>query len=213
MLTSDGAGGATAESSLTFNGSTLDLVSGTQITGNSGNLRWRAGTTFYAGGVDVLNTITAYEPDQGVTSVNDGSVLESSWNATKYNGLVLTNQLNDNNAKNAGQLVSLRSTGVWQYADADDGSSTLLLGICLTNVDPNETMEVLLEGMIATSYHDQLSAANPGVPLYVSLNAGNVTETAPTATGDHVRLIGHNIYDNTDVVVIRFDPDNTWILL
>jgi hypothetical protein len=213
MLTSDGAGGATAESSLTFDGSTLDLVSGTQINGNSGNLRWRGGTTFYAGGADVLNTITAYEPDQGVTSVSDGSILESTWNALKYNVHVLTNQTNDGNAKNAGQLVALRDNGAWQIADADDATSTKLLGICLTNVDPNETMEVFLEGIIATNYHDQLASALPGLPLYVSLSAGGVTETAPTAAGDYVRLIGHNIYDNTDVVVIRFDPDNTWILL
>jgi hypothetical protein len=78
-------------------------------------------------------------------------------------------------------------------------------------VDPFEQLSVLLEGQIAISYHDQLASALPGLPLYVSLTAGNVTETAPTAAGDYVRLIGHNIYDNTDVVVIRFDPDNTWI--
>jgi hypothetical protein len=180
------------------------------INANSRQFYWTNGNTFWAGGEDIVGLTAA--ADEGVTSVNNGASLDA-WNEVKYNGTVLTDQTNDSTAKNVGQLVALRDNGTWQIADADDATSTKLLGICLNNVDPNETLSVLLEGQIAISYHDQLAGAAPGFPLYVSLNAGNVTETAPTAAGDYVRLIGHNIYDNTDVVVIRFDPDNTWIKL
>ena len=85
--------------------------------------------------------------------------------------------------------------------------------MALDNVNANEGgLSVLLEGQISTSYHDQLATASPGSPLYISaINAGSITQTTPTGSGDFVRLIGHNLYDNTDVVVIRFDPDNTWI--
>jgi hypothetical protein len=210
MLTSDGSGGAVAETNLTFDGTNLTLGGSGIINANSRHLYWSNGNTFWAGGEDIAG-LTAVA-DEGVTSVNNGASLDA-WYDIKYNGTVLTDQTNDANAKNAGQLVSLRDNSTWQIADADDATSTKLLGICLNNVDPNETLSVLLEGQIAISYHDQLASALPGVALYVSLNAGNVTETAPTAAGDYVRLIGHNIYDNTDVVVIRFDPDNTWILL
>jgi hypothetical protein len=180
------------------------------INANSRQFYWTNGNTFWAGGEDIVGLTAA--ADEGVTSVNNGATLDT-WNEVKYNGTVLTNQTNDANAKNAGQLVSLRGSGVWELADADTSTSTKLLGICLNNVDPSETLSVLLEGQIAISYHDQIGTSLPGDPLYVSLNAGNVTETAPTAAGDFVRLIGHNLYDNTDVVVIRFDPDNTWVEL
>jgi hypothetical protein len=66
---------------------------------------------------------------------------------------------------------------------------------------------------VSITKHDQLGGATPGLPLYISPTAGNVTEIAPTTAGQFVRLIGHNLYDNTDVVVIRFDPDNFWVEL
>jgi hypothetical protein len=74
-------------------------------------------------------------------------------------------------------------------------------------------MHVLIEGQISTVYHDQLATSNAGYALYISPTEGNVTETVPTGSGRYVRLIGHNLYDTTDTVVIRFDPDNTWVLL
>jgi hypothetical protein len=90
----------------------------------------------------------------------------------------------------------------------------VLLGICLDTASANfEAMHVLIEGQVATSYHNQLGSSNPGYPLYASPTAGYVTETAPSTSGQYVRLIGHNIYDTGDMVVIRFDPDNTWIEL
>jgi hypothetical protein len=172
---------------------------------------WFNGDTFYAGGEDIYNSTTAVV-EQGNTSVVRGNVI-CGWTENKYNGLVLTEQTSDANAKNAGELVSLRSNGTWEAADANTANSTSLLGICLSTVGANETIQVLLEGIYSTVYHDQLGTSSPGVPLYISVNAGSVTETAPTATNDYVRLIGHNICDSSDKVIIRFDPDNTWIKL
>jgi hypothetical protein len=196
-------------------GYTLDVAGSIGVTndifGYNGNLQWRGGTTFWAGGANIISTTAV--ASEGVSSVNNGSTLQSGWNQVYYNGTVLTEQLNDGTGKNAGQLVALRNTGVWQLADADDSTSTLLLGICLDDVVANGTFSVLLEGQISIAYHDQLASATPGVPLYVSSGGGNVSETVPTTAGQYVRIVGHNLYDNTDVVVIRFDPDNTWIEL
>jgi hypothetical protein len=67
------------------------------------------------------------------------------------------------------------------------------------------------------SNHDQISIpASPGAPLYVSTNAGKVTEVAPAVSGDIVRLVGHNVWSATspqNTAIIRFQPDNTWIEL
>jgi hypothetical protein len=211
VLTSNGSGGATAESNLTFDGSTLDLIGSTAINGNSRFLNWTSGTTFWAGGWDISATTAIAE--EGVSSVNAGATL-SGWTEVKYNGTVLTNQLNDATAKSPGQLITLRSNGTWEVADADTSNSTWLLGICLDTADANfEAMHVLIEGQVSTPYHNQLASSNPGAPLYVSPTAGYVTETAPSTPGQFVRLIGHNIYDTEDTVVIRFDPDNSWIEL
>ena len=71
-----------------------------------------------------------------------------------------------------------------------------------------------MDGLIGISYHDQFGSISIGSPLYISTTAGNVSETAPTNSGEIVRLVGHNIYENSsNYAVIRFQPDNTWIEL
>lgn len=211
LLTSDGAGGVTAESNLTFDGATLRING--EIRGMSAgdeNLGWKNGNTFYAGGLDPANIATTM--DEGVTSINNGVVLDN-WADVTYNGTVLSNQTNDGTMKQPGQLVALRSTGVWELASATSSTSTLLLGIALDRAPADGTFSVLIEGQISTPYHDQLATAGPGLPLFISTTAGSVTQTSPSTSGQIVRLIGHNLYLNTDIVVIRFNPDNTWIEL
>jgi len=213
VLTSDGSGGITSETNLTFNGFGLTLVGATSINGNSAQLSWRGGNTFYGGGDGSLSG-WGHVNDEGVTSVNNGIQLDTNWTTGYYNGTILTNQQVGGNNVNAGELLVMRN-GAWEQADADfAANSTNLLGICLNNTGAEQTvLPVLLEGQISTIKHDQLGTSIPGLPLYISPTTGNVTETAPTASGQYVRLIGHNLYNNTDVVVIRFDPDNFWVQL
>jgi hypothetical protein len=58
----------------------------------------------------------------------------------------------------------------------------------------------------AASYTTSIS----GSTLYMSTSDGLFTATAPTASGNVVRIIGHNI-DNTST--IYFNPDQTWVEL
>ena len=51
-----------------------------------------------------------------------------------------------------------------------------------------------------------------GVPLYVDLTAGGITETAPSTTGEVVRIVGY-CTDSTNKNRIYFNPDNSWIEL
>jgi hypothetical protein len=179
------------------------------INATSGKFYWNGINTFYAGGEDI--TATTAIADEGVSSVNNGTTLDG-WADVRYNGDVLTQQTAGSSNLFPGMLIALRSNNTWEPADATTTNSAFLLGICLSQVGANAgELSVLLEGQVSTTYHGQLGTSTPGSPLYISTTAGNVTETAPSGTGEYVRLIGHNIYDNTDVVVIRFDPDNTWI--
>ena len=216
MLTSDGAGAAVAESNLTFDGATLSLVSNTEINGANGYLRWQGGTTFYGGGVDINLISGGPVIRQGVSSVNRYADLQNWSDQTYFNGLIIGQvDVSATSGVSPGQLLHLTTGNNWEPADADTQSATKLLGICVESAGAEGITTVLLNGIYSTTYHDQLGlTVNSGAPLYVSTtNTGYVTETAPTQTGDFVRLIGHNIYNNGDRVIVRFDPDNTWIAL
>ena len=166
--------------------------------------------TSYMGSNDVRNTSTALLY-QGVSSVSNTN---SDWGLNQYfNGTVLADQLSDQSL-NAGQLISMRSNGKWALTDSSTSSAQLLLGICLNTVGADEYINVLLEGQVSTIYHEELSTAVAGKPLYAAQGvAGSISEVAPTVAGQTVRLIGHNILNGSDYVYIRFDPDNTWIEL
>ena len=167
----------------------------------------------------------------GITDAVDQGVFQTDYiNAgvasnVNAQGFIITNAVAGETIS-LSQLLFLSSSNKWFLADADSvNTSTPLLGIAVSNAaDPDDAISVLLEGhySVTTSYpyHDELATATIGLPLYVSTTAGNVTETAPTATGDVVRAVGHNLYyeqdsgrDTVDIVVVRFKPDNTWIEL
>jgi hypothetical protein len=152
--------------------------------------------------------------DMGASQVSNYAELVN-WNEEKYNGLVLYDAVwTSAGTVQRGQLVTQRSDGTWELADADFSSSERLLGIALDAVGADQNFAVLLNGIYSTTKHDQLGGSpRYGVPVYISLTPGNVTETAPTAAGDFVRIVGHNIQVTSDTIVVRFDPDGTWIAL
>jgi len=169
-------------------------------------------------GINLLVTNTI----GGITEIIDQDTLEVDYlGSPSAQGSILS-RAESGEAFDTGQLLFLSSSNQWYIADATAAAtSTPLLGIALKDAGAaNDLIAVLLEGHYSTdAYHDQVATpATPGSPLYISTTAGNVTETAPTGTGDVVRLIGHNIYGGAggrgpDVAVIRFKPDNTWIEL
>ena len=202
----------------------LDITGSLDVNGNigvsdeiadtkAGNLKWQAGTTFYAGTDDIKNNISSIV-DSGVTSVNNYNTLSGWVDDIRYNGLVLTAVVYTSaGSVTRGQLVAMRNNGTWELADANTSNSTLLLGIALSDAIADGEFQVLLNGIYSTTYHNQTGIITPGYPLYISTTAGNVTETAPSSSGDYVRLIGHNIVQGAGHEIIRFAPDNTWIEL
>ena len=209
------------------NGGSLLLENGAGITGEdvAGNiiLNFDGATnpTLLMGpdsGINLLVTNT----NGGITEIIDQDTLEVDYVGSQSAQGSILSRATSGEAFTTGQLLFLSSSNQWYIADADAAAtSTPLLGIALKDAGAaNDLIAVLLEGHYSTdAYHDQVATpATPGSPLYISTTAGNVTETAPTGTGDVVRLIGHNIYGGAggrgpDVAVIRFKPDNTWIEL
>jgi hypothetical protein len=108
-----------------------------------------------------------------------------------------------------GELCYYTSSGTWVAADADATGTAggVLLAIAL-GTDP-DVHGMLLRGMY-TLDHDP---GTVGDELYVGAgaDAGNITGTAPSGTGDVVRVIGYCL-DSTNGQ-IWFNPSNDFIVL
>lgn len=107
----------------------------------------------------------------------------------------------------AGQLVHYNSSGNWELADADAAStSDGLLGIALGGDASADG--VLLRGMV-TIDHDPGAI---GDVLYLSTTAGDCSSTAPSGSGDIVRIIGYQV-NHASNGEIWFNPSADFILL
>ena len=104
-----------------------------------------------------------------------------------------------------GDLLYLSSSGDWTNANATSISSSAgLLGIAL---DTSGSNGVLLRGKVSFSGKSYEDMTTVGAPLYISTTSGGFTETAPTGTGEIVRVIGY-VVDTTNNI-LYFCPDNT----
>ena len=110
---------------------------------------------------------------------------------------------NDGNI-NAGELYYLSSSQNWELADADASSTaTNMLGIAVAD----NTATFLVKGIIQNSVYGGFTT---GAPLYVSTTAGDMTGTAPSGTGDIVRVVGYSV--NGGSRIIYFNPSNDHIV-
>ena len=105
---------------------------------------------------------------------------------------------------NVGKIHYLNASGAWVETDADAASTASgLLGVML---GPNVAETgVLLRGMITLS-HDP---GTIGDVLYLSTTAGQASSTAPSGTGDVVRIIGYCVDSSNNQ--IWFNPDSTFV--
>ena len=103
-----------------------------------------------------------------------------------------------------GAIYHYKSDGTWELADADSAATCDgLLGVALGAA--SNTNGVLLRGMV-TLDHDPGAV---GDVLFVSTTAGDATATAPSGSGDIVRVIGYCIDASNGQ--IWFNPDGTFV--
>ncbi len=110
-----------------------------------------------------------------------------------------------------GQLCYLKENGEWGTADADgaatgddaDRDAMGMLAIAL-GTDP-DVDGMFLRGTITMD----ADVGDVGNPVYVSTAAGRLTGTAPTASGDFVRVCGYCLDDSDGQ--IWFNPDSAWV--
>ena len=115
-----------------------------------------------------------------------------------------------------GRLVYLNSSGQWKEAVATTVAedSINLLGICLTNGEMDDDINVLLKGFVNNIWTSGMSVGT-GCPLYMSTTTGYIEDFPPTGTGEVIRIIGHLFWDasvhSSGLHIIRFNPDNSWV--
>mgnify|MGYP003134973289 CR=1 FL=1 len=103
-----------------------------------------------------------------------------------------------------GAIYHYKSDGTWELADADavancDGLLAVALGAA------SNTNGMLLRGMV-TLDHDPGAV---GDVLFLSTTAGDCSATAPSGTGDIIRVIGYCL--NASNGQIWFNPDGTYV--
>jgi hypothetical protein len=105
----------------------------------------------------------------------------------------------------AGKIYYFKADGSWAETDADAAATaTGLIGVATHS---NHGSGVLVRGFIALHTLDGSQAV--GGIVYLSETAAAGDATAPSASGDIVRIIGYATSGSN--TIIYFDPDKSWV--
>tara|TARA_R110002020_G_scaffold282945_1_gene498696 strand:+ start:6523 stop:7143 length:621 start_codon:yes stop_codon:yes gene_type:complete len=105
-----------------------------------------------------------------------------------------------------GDVIYLNTDNAWDPTDADATASAVgMIGISLTAGSSGD-ITILLKGFVRVDAIFAFTTA--GGPLYLSTTPGDMSQTAPSGSGDVVRVVG---YAHDDDDTIFFSPDNSWV--
>ena len=135
-------------------------------------------------------------------------------------GTILKYSPGNDDSPNGSEIVYLSTNGRWNQANADSSCSDCgnkqLLGVGLGA--SARTTGVLIKGFVRVASTEILNVPTggsagqvDGLPLYVSDTAGHFDFNPPSNSGDFVRIVGYAIDDDSNDVLVYFDPDKTWI--
>lgn len=108
-----------------------------------------------------------------------------------------------------GEVIYLEDTdGEWHKAQANAAATARgFIGICVSGGDDGEEILVLLYGQYRDD--DTFNFTSPGEPIYLfDDTAGDLVATAPSDSGDIVRVIAYQTEDADEIFV---NPSGTWV--
>ena len=163
-----------------------------------------------------VNVISTENKINKTYNFHDGGSggFETTYSDDQASGTIIKYSPANNTALNGSEIYYLRSTGVWVQANATDSTAgaPYLLGV---GMGAPQTVGVLLKGFVRIASTEILntpgSGAVDGLPLYVSTTGGHFDFTAPSSSGDYVRIVGYAIDDHSGSVLVYFNPDNTFV--
>jgi hypothetical protein len=103
-------------------------------------------------------------------------------------------------------VVYVASSSAWVQGDADVAGASI--GMIAVATDEASANSMLIEGVIKLSSNAGFSGASAGDVLYLSNTAGELTATAPSGTGDYVRVCGYVV--NASQNEVFFSPSKEW---
>ena len=150
-------------------------------------------------GIEVTGNIDILSNGEVELDGNGGVLLNTAPSGTEGNGIIIKLH---STATTAGNLYYKSNfAAAWSLADADSDGATRMLAVALGS--NSGTGGMLLQGIFRKASH----GFSAGAPLYVSTTAGAFTTTAPSGSGDYVRVVGYVIDSNT----IYFSPGTAWV--
>lgn len=202
IQTTDG-GGSNANLQIIADG-TSELVGTTVTLDASANIELEA-----SGQLNLIST----ENKINKTYDFHGTTFETTYSDDQASGTIIKYSPASSTSLNGSEIYYLRTNGQWFQADADTvlTSGSVLLGVGLGG-DP-QTVGLLLKGFVRVASTEILNKPTnvPGLPLYISTTAGHFDFTAPSASGDVVRIVGYAIDEDGGDVLVYFDPDKTFV--
>ena len=112
-------------------------------------------------------------------------------------------------------LYYLTDSSVWALADASAASTSgpVFLGLAVGTDAGANGMLIGGYARISSTLLSSTAAAKQGDPVYINTTGGELTFTAPSTSGDVVRIVGYLItpVDSETDSVIYFNPDSTYV--
>lgn len=106
-----------------------------------------------------------------------------------------------------GNICFQYTDGKWYRSDADvSANCTTRMAMAMSDASTDDSIDFIEFGYITNTDW----TVTMGATLFASTTTGNFTETAPSGSGDIVRIIGYGT-DNANKV--KVDIDNSWVEL
>jgi hypothetical protein len=108
------------------------------------------------------------------------------------------------NGRNAGatiaqwEAVYLDASGTWQLADANGTGTYPARGLAVAAYSSTNPAVVIDNGVV----RNDAWAWTIGGPIYLSTTAGGLTQTAPSASGDKIQLMGYALTADSMRVIV-----------
>ena len=177
------------------------------------------GTMFYIGAasntVSVGGKSSHHDADFAVFNDYDGTTFENKITDGDYGSAeLLKYSPGAADTLTVGQLYFLHTDGTWNSTDADAVATGASQMLCV-GLGAARAVGVLIRGFVRIPSTEILnvpgSGAVDGLPVYISTTAGHFDFTAPSASGDFVRIVGYAIDDDGGDVLVYFNPDATFV--
>ena len=213
-------------STLYFNGTEVGTGGGGGTPGGSDTqVQFNDSSTF--GGDDGFTFVKSTEKltvtsgSFGSVGINDTAPKTALSVMNDYDSVAFTDQLAQgegggnivkwgNGTLAAGKLYYLNTSNTWTDSNSTSvsGGASQLLGVAMGSSPTSNG--VLLSGYVRIGPEDIGGTAQSGLPVYVSTTAKLYTFTAPSSSGNFVRIVGHCVSAASDIL-LYFNPDPTWV--